>query len=180
MSAVKIVERYTYDDYKSWDGRWELIDGEAFNMAPAPFPKHQRIVAKCWREIAKNLNCIFKNACEVYISPVDWKIDEFNTVQPDVVVFCEKSNKAYFSTTPKLVVEVLSKATAKRDTTVKFDLYEAQKVPFYILIEPDREEVMIYELKDDKYELFAHLKEKKEVELKNSDCEFRIDFGEIF
>ena len=180
MSAAEIVQKFTYDDYKEWEGRWELIDGEAYNMAPVPYPKHQRIVARCWRELSKNLNCIFKNACEVYISPIDWKIDEFNTVEPDVAVFCEKTDNQYFSTTPKLIVEVLSKGTVKKDTTIKFDLYESQKVPFYIIIEPEKEEVLIYRLEDEKYELVEHLKEKKEVELKNSECEFEIDFKEVF
>ncbi|MBN2825405.1 MAG: hypothetical protein JXQ76_08785 [Campylobacterales bacterium] len=32
--------RYTYEDYKEWEDRWELIDGVAYAMSPAPYPTH--------------------------------------------------------------------------------------------------------------------------------------------
>lgn len=73
MEAIKYKERYSYSDYIEWEGRWELIDGVAYNMAPAPYPKHQRAVANIWRELEENLNC---QSCEVYISPIDWKIEK--------------------------------------------------------------------------------------------------------
>ena len=47
MGGVKIEDiHYTYDDYKTWEGEWELIDGIPFArnssmMAPAPEIKHQ-------------------------------------------------------------------------------------------------------------------------------------------
>ncbi len=31
---AQLIEYYTYDDYKEWDGDWELIDGVAYAMAP--------------------------------------------------------------------------------------------------------------------------------------------------
>ncbi len=36
---------YTYRDYREWpdDERWELIDGVAYNMRPAPRTGHQDI-----------------------------------------------------------------------------------------------------------------------------------------
>ena len=33
---------------------------------------------------------------------------------------------------PKIIVEILSPATAKKDETVKFEIYEAEGVPYYI------------------------------------------------
>ena len=30
------VETYTYEDYKRWEGDWELIDGVPLAMAPSP------------------------------------------------------------------------------------------------------------------------------------------------
>ncbi len=34
---------FTYGDYLTWDDdkRWELIEGYAYNMTPAPSRKHQ-------------------------------------------------------------------------------------------------------------------------------------------
>lgn len=31
---------YTYEQYKTWDDSWELIDGVPYAMSPAPYPKH--------------------------------------------------------------------------------------------------------------------------------------------
>lgn len=42
-SALKRDERYTLADWRSWpsDERWELIDGIAYGMSPAPRVPHQ-------------------------------------------------------------------------------------------------------------------------------------------
>ena len=37
---------YTYDDYKLWEGRWELIGGTAYAMSPAPSIAHQAVSNK--------------------------------------------------------------------------------------------------------------------------------------
>ena len=44
--AQKSGKRFTYADYVTWpdDERWEIIDGRAYNMAPAPTASHQNIV----------------------------------------------------------------------------------------------------------------------------------------
>ncbi len=180
MPTSALLQTYSYEDYKEWEDRWELIDGIPYAMAPAPYPKHQRVVSHVWRELDKNLNCIFKNICEVYISPVDWKVNENTIVQPDVAIFCEKTDKQYFSKKPLLIVEVLSKATAQKDMTVKFDLYEKQKVGCYIMIEPNTQKVEIYELKDDKYELIKSLQDEGTYKYKDEQCNISLDFKNIF
>jgi hypothetical protein len=37
------IEYYTYKDYIHWEGKWELIDGIAYAMSPAPMINHQAI-----------------------------------------------------------------------------------------------------------------------------------------
>jgi len=37
---------YTLEDWKVWEGRWELINGVAFDMTPAPNLEHQTISSK--------------------------------------------------------------------------------------------------------------------------------------
>jgi Putative restriction endonuclease len=46
--AMKIKQSYTYEDYLTWpdDERWEIIDGEAHAMTPAPTTRHQQIIRK--------------------------------------------------------------------------------------------------------------------------------------
>jgi Uma2 family endonuclease len=34
---------YTLEDWKQWDGRWELIHGMAYDMTPSPGTKHQEV-----------------------------------------------------------------------------------------------------------------------------------------
>lgn len=38
VSTLKIEDlpHYTYDDYVTWEGRWELIQGIPYAMTPAP------------------------------------------------------------------------------------------------------------------------------------------------
>lgn len=34
-------ERYSYNDYKDWEGNWELINGYPIAMSPSPKRTHQ-------------------------------------------------------------------------------------------------------------------------------------------
>ncbi len=44
MIVEKYMPRYTIDDYKLWEGDWELIDGIPFAMTPSPFGKYQKFL----------------------------------------------------------------------------------------------------------------------------------------
>ncbi len=180
MAAPKLMSHFTYDDYKQWEDSWELIDGVPYAMAPAPYPKHQKIVFAISKELDKNLNCTFKNICEVYISPVDWKIDETSVVQPDVALFCEKTEKQYFSKTPLLVVEVLSRSTALKDTTTKFELYQREGVKCYMIVDPNSQKAEIFELEDGQYRLAKKIDQNGEYLFSHDDCETGVDFGVVF
>ena len=74
MAAIDYdyYQSYTFDDYQEWEGRWELIEGVAYSMAPAPYPKHQRVALRIAKELGDHLVCSNKE-CEIYISPIDWK-----------------------------------------------------------------------------------------------------------
>ena len=168
---------YTWDDYISWDGRWEIINGEAYDMSPAPYPRHQRIVLNIAKSFMDTISC---DECEVFISPIDWRIDDLNVVQPDIAIFCEDTKEQYFTKTPPLIVEVLSKSTASKDINEKFYLYEKKGVKFYILVEPNSEVVDIFELKDGKYELQKKLTSEDSYSFKFGKCSVEINFKEVF
>jgi Uma2 family endonuclease len=168
---------YSWDDYVKWDGRWEIIDGEAYDMSPAPYPKHQRIVGRIFLQMSETLKC---DECEAYISPIDWRIDDLNVVQPDIAIFCEDTKEQYFTKTPPLIVEVLSKTTASKDINEKFHLYEKNGVKFYVIVEPNSEVADIFELKDKKYELQKKLASKDSYSFEFDKCSVKIDFKEVF
>ncbi len=103
MSAIeRILPYYTYEDFKHWEGRWEIIDGIPYAMAPMPVVKHQAI--------AGNLNALFWNElkdcvnCKVY-QPIDYLIKDDTVLEPDLLVVCGNIiNKKYldFSSYPGL------------------------------------------------------------------------------
>ena len=55
--ALRDPEYHTYGDYLRWpeDVRYELIDGQAYLMAPAPTLDHQVCVGEIFRQLANAL-----------------------------------------------------------------------------------------------------------------------------
>ena len=159
--AVKDDKKYTYADYVNWpEGEhWELIDGDAYDMAPAPGTMHQRFAAKIMGEFSLFLK---GKECEWFPAPFDVLLpnDETETeeetstvVQPDIVVVCDKSRLTEKGCVgaPDLVVEILSPSTAYKDETRKLQLYEKHGVREYWIVNPQRPLVMVYILKNGVY-----------------------------
>jgi Uma2 family endonuclease len=80
-------------------------------------------------------------------------LSEYDTVQPDVLVVCDKNKmtKANIQGAPDLVVEVLSPSTAVKDRKTKKSLYEKYDVGEYILIHPIELYAERFILKDGQY-----------------------------
>jgi Uma2 family endonuclease len=125
---LRDAHRHTYGDYLGWpeDIRYELIDGEAYLMAPAPSPAHQRLVLELARQIA---DAPEGGPCEVFVAPFDVRLphadeadEQVDTVlQPDLTVVCDpkKIDERGCRGAPDWVIEVLSPATAAHDQTKK-------------------------------------------------------------
>jgi len=169
---------YTYEDYQLWEGKWELIYGIAYAMAPAPMIKHQNISNKIARYLDEALeNC---KKCQALL-PVDWRIDEQTVVQPDNLVICHKPmHEAYLSKAPKIIFEVLSKSTAVKDKNLKFDLYEKEGVEYYIMVSPNDTLAKIYKLNSEgSYKKMADVSSES-VEFVLKECSFSFDFSKIW
>jgi len=145
---AQVIEYYTYDDYKEWEGDWELIDGIAYAMAPSPMITHQAISGEITFELVSSVRKC-KN-CLVVIEQ-DWKIDELTVLKPDISLICHETNKSYITKSPLIVVEIISKSTAKRDEKYKFELYKKEGVPYYVLVYPDDLKAKIYKLEGSEY-----------------------------
>jgi len=145
-------ERYTYGDYLTWpdDETWEIIDGLAYNMSPAPSVKHQSIVSKLDRGLG---NKVEEKGCTLFIAPTDVIFDEYNVVQPDVFVVCDKAKitEDNIQGAPDLIVEVISPSTSLKDRREKKKLYEKFGVKEYLIIYPEDELVERFILQNDKY-----------------------------
>lgn len=148
-SALRLLPNYTYQDYLRWEGRWEIINGIAFDMSPMPSPNHQRI--------ASELNGILLNAlktnschCTVY-QPIDLKISENDIVNPDLLIICEDFTGQYYDKPPTLVVEIISPSSRLKDTITKFDLYQGFGIVYYLLVDSEKDTILAYQLQNGKY-----------------------------
>jgi Uma2 family endonuclease len=82
------------------------------------------------------------------------KLGEFGGSVPDVVGYAPNQKldaKANYNERPFLVVEVLSKRTAKRDRTRKKSGYSAISVQLYLIVDTEARIVEVYTLHDGAY-----------------------------
>ena len=176
--GAKILPYYTYNDWINWEGRWEIIDGIPHAMSPAPILKHQLI--------ANNLGVEFGIAlkkCKLCkaLQASDYKITDDTIIQPDFLIVCKGTSKKYVDYPPALVEEILSPSTALKDRHTKFGIYEKEKVGYYLMIDPQKEEVEIYVLsKEGVYELNLQGKEIGFTFSFDDNCTAEIDFSEIW
>jgi len=167
---------YTYNDYLHWEGEWELIDGIAYAMSPAPVKKHQILCGYIFREIISSLDTCLE--CEVLIDE-DWKINSTTILKPDVSVVCRDRNPNYISKTPEIIFEVISPSTAKKDEGLKYTIYEAEGVRYYILIYPDDLIAKMYHLDKGRYQKVAEF-DAETMTFDDVTCPFSFNFDAIF
>ncbi len=153
--AMKSDRLYTLADYQSWPDseRWELIDGIAYMMSPAPSRGHQDLAGELFFMLRDYLK---GKPCKPVISPYDVKFDESTIVQPDISVWCARSIEPKEAAEAKdeelsVVVEVLSPSTASYDMIEKLALYERQGVPEYWVVSPGEKRLIRFSFIEGKY-----------------------------
>jgi Uma2 family endonuclease len=174
--AEKYRPHYTYDEYLLWEGRWELIEGMPYAMSPAPNSRHQ------W--ISSQLSALFVEAlkgckkCKTY-QPIDWKIAEDTVVQPDLSIVCGPIKSfTYLDFPPVLVVEILSPSTATKDRREKFELYQAQGVKYYLMIDPAFKKIEVFELINKTFQAVAVNPDNYNFSIE--DCTASVSFTGLF
>lgn len=153
--AVTPRERFTYRQYLTWPDseRWELIEGQAWSMSPAPLRRHQEVSRRVFSKLDEFLK---GHTCHAYFAPFDVLLPagdeedgEVDTVvQPDLVVYCDKSKltDAGARGAPDVVFEILSPSTSKKDLHEKFDLYQKHGVREYWVIDPGNVALQVWRL----------------------------------
>ena len=158
--AIRAPERkYTYHDYRGWpeEERWELIDGIAYDMSPAPSRKHQGLSREIGKPIVDHLS---GKPCQVYFAPFDVRLPRFTdepddavetVVQPDIVVVCDttKLDDRGARGAPDWIIEILSPSTAVKDLKIKQELYERHGVRELWFVHPTDRTVMVFVLGTD-------------------------------
>ena len=138
MSTVKTTNFISADEYLqaelSSEVKHELIDGDTYAMAGAS-ANHERISVNILSEFRNHLKTL---SCEPFGSDMKVKVGS-NFFYPDVIVDCDfNESQPYYTETPIILVEVLSKATRRTDETIKRRAYlNIPSLQEYVLIEQD-------------------------------------------
>ena len=153
MNQVKSkAQRYSYKDYLTWpdNEKWEIIEGYAYNMTPAPRTRHQIIIGKLFRKLVDRVE---EKSCTLFIAPTDVVLDEYNVVQPDLFVVCDRAKitEDNIRGAPDLIIEVTSPSTSIKDKREKKGLYERFGVKEYLIVYPEDELVERVALEDERY-----------------------------
>jgi Uma2 family endonuclease len=145
---------FTAEDYRQLapdDWRYQLIEGELVNIAPAPNLFHQTVVSNMIEIIASYL--ADDPIIRMYVAPTDVYLTDTNVFQPDVL-FVRGARKSILKEdgvhgAPDLVVEILSPYTARYDINAKREVYARCGVEELWLIYPKAKRIDVYLLQHD-------------------------------
>lgn len=172
MGLPKFKTKISIEDYleseKVSPVRREYVDGEVYAMAGAS-DNHERI--------SMNLSRIFSNhlldsSCEPFANNIKVRVRQNVYYYPDLLVSCEeKPENPYFRNEPILIVEILSKSTARVDTLEKVFAY--QQIPSlqeYVVVDQYRMEVRVHRRQETGGWITYYFTERSDiVELKSID-----------
>ncbi len=133
-SKHEISEQEYLEGELDSDVKHELIDGEVYAMAGAG-KNHERIAGNVFAKLHAHLQ---NSPCEPFSSDVKVKVGR-NFFYPDAMVVCnDQTDNEYYTESPTILVEVLSKSTRRNDETIKRVAYQSiPSLQEYILIEQD-------------------------------------------
>lgn len=139
QAALISEEEYLAGEELS-DIKHEYIDGYVYAMSGASI-NHSTITGNIYSEIRAFLK---GKPCRPHTSDVKAKIGS-QYFYPDMMVDCSNPDgKAYYTETPTIIVEVLSKSTRRTDKITKRQAYlQIPTLQEYLLIEQDFVEVEV-------------------------------------
>ena len=165
---------YATSDYRE---DYEIINGQVYMMSS---PKYNHVV------INGSLHRIFDTyldgkRCTPFLQ-FNVFFDEDNQFIPDEIIVCDPEiiEDDAVHGAPDLVVEILSKSTARKDRAEKFFTYEKYGVKEYWIITPETKSVEVYLRKDDKlvldnvYSIYSDLEWNMLTEAKKAEAKFEI------
>jgi Uma2 family endonuclease len=147
-------QKYTYEDYLSWtEENYEIIEGEAYMMSPAPSRAHQEMSGNIFFHIKSYLQ---GKKCKVYAAPFDVRLskegyseDKIKTVvQPDITVICDddKLDDRGAVGAPDFIVEIVSPSSTFLDYVKKLNIYGDFGVKEYWIVDPKDKNVLVYKI----------------------------------
>ena len=145
MYEIKPLSNLSVADYlkgeRDSDVRHEYLYGEVYAMAGASV-FHNLITTNLVQTFA---NAAQQSPCRVYSSDMKIRVADEIFYYPDVLLVCEEPADDYFETAPCVVVEVMSKSTARKDRFEKRLAYqEIERLQLYLLIDSRKQAVRGY------------------------------------
>jgi Uma2 family endonuclease/predicted DNA-binding transcriptional regulator AlpA len=167
---TKPVKKLTYQDYleipEEPGYRFEILEGMLIKE-PSPSVIHQRVSRKLLRILEDYFGKV-DSAGEIFGAPLDVAPLEYNVVQPDIFYIAGEQQSIIKDThidgAPKLVVEILSPSTHRKDRLQKMQVYQRAKVQHYWLVDPENRTLECFALRDGLYTLVASGMEEDVVE----------------
>ena len=146
MATEIFNERLLYPSY-------EIIGGKKI-MAAAPNSIHNGLVGRLYMFIGtyldeKDLGYCFPDNEDVHLPDGTLLKPDFSVVLKEREQIINWRGDIYGA--PDMVAEILSYSTRKRDITIKKDIYEANGVREYWIVDPWSKSIDVYLLRDGKY-----------------------------
>ena len=127
--------------------RRELLDG-AVLVTPSPLLVHQRAAY----QFAIRLQPACPDELEVLFAPFDYRPNDRNSLQPDLLVCRSEDAEQNGIRHPLLLaVEILSPSTRAQDLLKKRRLYEEHGVASYWIFEPEEAVLTVLQLENGRY-----------------------------
>ncbi|MEZ4607323.1 MAG: Uma2 family endonuclease [Deinococcales bacterium] len=109
----------------------EYLDGQIFAMAGAS-DDHNIVAGNIF--VALKLASRSK-ACQTYISDMKLRVNEQTFYYPDIMLICEDDAEPYYKEKPCVVIEVISRSTARTDLSEKLHAYlKLDSLKLYLLV----------------------------------------------
>ena len=94
-------------------------------------------------------------------------------------IYRPAENQVMTGRAPEIIVEILSPSSAKRDEVYKFDIYEQEKVRYYILVYPDDLRAKVYKLDGKAYDKQGDFS-RESYRFEETTCNVTLDFERVF
>ena len=144
MKVIPMQQKMSEEEYFLYEEnselRHELVEGNLYEMSGVSI-YHNRILLRLSTLLYLALQ---ETEWEVVLENFKIKTPADNFFYPDLAV-CSGDFHRYYSSTPIVIIEVLSESTRKYDLTDKFIQYsKIESLHYYLCIEPEQQVVIFY------------------------------------
>lgn len=167
---AKPVKKLSYEDYleipEEPGYRFEILDGMLIKE-PSPNVMHQRVSRRLQRLLEDYFGEVDAEG-EIFNAPLDVTPLDCNVVQPDIFYVSGEQQwivkDTHIDGVPKLVVEILSPSSRRKDRLQKMQIYQRARVQHYWLVDPQERTLECFAWHDGVYALVASGMEEDVVE----------------